>query len=110
MLDVTSERHRVMAGNLANVDTPGFRRVDIAPEFQAELSRSIAEGRNIAQTAQGLSFTQEEGLPATRGDGNNVSLERELMLISENALRYEALTDFVSSSLSRLKTAISGKI
>lgn len=110
LLDVTAQRHQVLASNLANVDTPGYERKDIAPTFRAELERSIQarDTQAIQQTGE-VQFEKEAGLKATRPDGNNVRLDRELMLINRNALQYEAMTQFVTGSLDRLKTAITGQ-
>lgn len=111
MMDVTATRHRALAGNVANVDTPGYRRVDIAPTFEAELAARIKAGAVSPQQAvRSVPVEEDRETVAMRPDGNNVSLDRELMLINQNALTYEALGQFVSGSLSRLKTAISGRV
>lgn len=110
LMDVTAQRHQVLASNLANVDTPGYERKDIAPSFKTELQRSIAARDTEAIQQMGeVSFAKETGLKATRPDGNNVRLDRELMLINRNALQYEASTQFVSGTFDRLKTAITGR-
>lgn len=110
LLDVAARRHEVLAGNLANVDTPGYRRLDVDPSFRARLEESIRTGDSRELRALGqVGITPEAGLKATRADGNNVSVERELMLINQNALEYQSMAQFVSSSLSRLKMAITGQ-
>lgn len=110
MLDVTAKRHQVMAGNLANVDTPGYKRLDIDPSFRARLQESVRAGdvqaiRGSADPA----ISEEQGLKATRQDGNNVSVEKELQYINQNALEYQAMAQFVSSSLQRLRMAVTGR-
>lgn len=110
LLDLTAQRHQALTGNLANVDTPGYRRKDVDPSFRAELEKSLQAGDVEAIRRTGTPEIREEGGgKATRPDGNNVSLDRELMLINQNALEYEALTQFVSSSLDRMKLAITGR-
>lgn len=110
LMDVTAMRHEALAGNLANVETPGFKRMDIDPSFQASLNASIRAGE-VEQIQQlgAPRLSEVEGLKATRADGNNVSLDKELMYLNENALNYSAMGQFVSSSLSRLKMAITGR-
>jgi flagellar basal-body rod protein FlgB len=110
LMDVAAVRHKVLAGNLANMETPGFKRLDIDPLFTEELQASIKAGQ-VGEFGNRTAPVQEErGLAPNRPDGNNISMDRELMLINDNALRYEALGQFVSSSLQRLKTAISGRL
>ena len=110
LMDVTATRHQALAGNLANVETPGFKRVDIDPSFQASLNASIRAGEAESIKQMGApDLSEVEGLKATRSDGNNVSLDKELMYLNENALEYAAMGQFVSSSLSRLKMAITGR-
>lgn len=110
MMDVTAMRHQALAGNLANVETPGFKRMDIDPSFQASLKESIRAGKvEEIQQLGAPSLSEVNGLKATRRDGNNVSLDKELMYLNQNALDYSAMGQFVSSSLSRLKMAITGR-
>tara|TARA_B110000003_G_C16536143_1_gene490822 strand:+ start:220 stop:606 length:387 start_codon:yes stop_codon:yes gene_type:complete len=110
ILDVTAERHRVMASNLANVHTPGYQRMDIAESFRSNLQNAIKEQDPQALKGVGaLEVEVVEGLAPESPDGNTVNLERELMHISQNALEFEANTQFVSGSLARLKMAITGR-
>lgn len=109
-MDVAAARHTTLAGNMANVDTPGYQRLDIDPVFQQQLVDKIRAGDLSGLQSSNPPTSAERGLVPTSPNGSNVSLDRELMLISENALRYEAMGQFVSSSLQRLKTAISGRL
>jgi flagellar basal-body rod protein FlgB len=110
ILDVTAQRHRIMAGNLANVHTPGYQRIDVAESFKSELQSAI-KNQDAAGLRQLGTFESEivPGLAAESPDGNNVNLERELMYINQNAMEYEANTQFVSGSIARLKMAITGR-
>lgn len=110
MMDVAAERHKVLTSNLANAETPGYRRMELDPSFVNSLRESVASG-NLKPLAPGEIRFSEDTDPRFRTDhnGNNVSIEKELMLINENALRYEALGQFTSSSLRQLRTAITGR-
>lgn len=110
ILDVTAERHRVMAGNLANVNTPGYQRMDVAESFKSSLQSAIKD-QDLGALRQvgGIQIEEVKGLAAQSPDGNNVNLERELMYINQNALEYEANAQFVSGSIARLKMAITGR-
>jgi flagellar basal-body rod protein FlgB len=109
-LDVAAERHKVLAGNLANAETPGYRRLELSPSFERTLKASVASGDLQSFDASGMSFVEDQN-PTFRSDstGNNVSEDQELMILNENALRYEALGQFASGSLRQLKTAITGR-
>ena len=109
-LDVAAERHKVLASNLANAETPGYRRVELSPSFDKTLKASVASGNLHSFDPSEMSFVEDQN-PAFRSDptGNNVSEDQELMLLNENALRYEALGQFASGSLRQLKTAITGR-
>ncbi len=109
LMDVALERHKVLAGNLANSETPGYQRMDLDPTFKATLEKLVASGSVTPELGSQIAISPERGLRPTSPDGNNVEVDRELMMINENALRYEALGQFVSGSLTRLKTAITGR-
>jgi flagellar basal-body rod protein FlgB len=110
-MDVAAERHKVLASNLANAETPGYRRMEVDPAFDNTLKSSLLRGDFKSIRPADISFTEDQN-SKFRSDhtGNNVSEDQELMLINENALRYEALGQFASSSLRQLKTAISGRV
>lgn len=110
LLDAAALRHEALATNLANVETPGFKRLDIAPDFARQLE-SFSETSDVADLAA-LNPTIAEDLSAraVRPDGNNVQLDRELLEMNRNALEYELLTQFASDSIKRLKTAITGRV
>lgn len=110
LMDVAAERHKVLSSNLANAETPGYRRMELDPSFMKALQSTVANGE-IAKIRPGDIRFSEDRDPRFRSDhtGNNVSAEQELMLINENALRYEALGQFASSSLRQLRTAITGR-
>lgn len=108
-LDVVALRQQAIAGNIANLETPGYQRMDIAPTFQAELDRACAS-RNAGDLArlQPTLAPDPTALPNGR-DGNTVSLERELMLMSQNTLTNQLETQLVAGTFSKLRTAITGK-
>lgn len=108
-MDVAGERHKVLAGNLANSETPGFQRIDVDPSFESALQARFIDGDLHHFNPAEIEFSAERGLRPNGADGNNVSAERELQLINENALRYEMFGQFVSSSLRQLRTAITGR-
>jgi flagellar basal-body rod protein FlgB len=94
-LDLLSARQKLVASNVANIDTPGYRAKDI--DFQFEYM-SLAEGAQPqAIDVPGL---------VTKNDGNNVSLDREARLLAENALRFNMASQLLKGELRTLRKAI----
>ncbi len=91
-LDVVSARQKLVAQNIANVDTPGYQTQDV--DFEAELRR--------ASTPQAVA---PENL-ATKNDGNNVSLDRESRMLAENSIRFDIAAQLLKGSLRSMKEAI----
>lgn len=110
LLDVAALRHEAIATNVANVETPGFRRLDIAPDFAVQLKAQLQAG-NLAQSADRLRPQLAEDLTArsVRPDGNTVEMERELLAMNRNAVEYDYLSEVVSNNLKQLRLAITGR-
>jgi flagellar basal-body rod protein FlgB len=98
-LDQSALRHQVLATNLANVDTPGYRTRDVHT-FAGEIDR--------AMLAASTPMVGEVRSLAERPDGNNVSVERESLLLAENQLRFEVAVAFLKAEFHRLSLAING--
>lgn len=116
-LNKASLRHSVLSDNLANVNTPGFKRSDV-------LSHSVFADRLRLADTPGLKRTNAKHLPGTsfrgteaysvvtdctsamRNDGNNVDMERERVYLLENQLYYDSLIDAVSRKLSQVRSVI----
>ena len=108
-LDAVALRQEAIANNLANLETPGYRRLDLAPAFQTELERACASGDadQIAALKPALA-PDLTAVPGSR-DGNTVHLENELMQLNRNATTHALETQLVSNMLSRMRLAITGK-
>ena len=107
LLDVTLLRHEALASNIANVETPGYKRMDIPRDFAKEFAKQVKAGEASSITVPKLA--QDLTTSSTRMDGNNVEIDKELLEMGENSLQYETLTEFVSSSLRQLRLAITGR-
>jgi len=94
-MDLLSARQKLVASNIANADTPGYKTKDI--DFQAEF-RNLVEGT----TPHASEVT---GLKA-KNDGNNVSLDREARLLAENALRFNVASSLLRTEIRAVKAAI----
>ena len=101
LLDAGFRRHKVIASNLANVDTPGYRGARL--RFDDELS-SVLE-RAEAAAADGEPET-EVYRPGGRQGPNNVSLEQETVRLSQNSLRVQQYLSILNFRIRRMKTAL----
>lgn len=119
VLDFQSERHTILATNVANVDTPGYKGHDL--RFADELKRAIDTEGMIS-----LKKTSEKHLPLElsklkaaeprlvvtsdsppRLDGNTVDLDKEMTKLAENSLYYTVTAQILSKKMRGLRTAIS---
>jgi flagellar basal-body rod protein FlgB len=93
-MDLLSARQKLVASNIANVDTPGFHTGDI--DFQSELLNASGFSPAVVEVS---------GLPV-KNDGNNVSLDREARLLAENALRFQVASSLLRSQIQQVRSAI----
>jgi flagellar basal-body rod protein FlgB len=109
MLDVTALRHEAIANNIANLETPGYKRIDVAASFQEELTRALAtrETSGIEQLQPTLAV--DAAAVTSTKDGNTVELENELLQLNQNTLAHTLETQLVSGNLAKLRLAITGR-
>jgi len=103
LLDATALRHRVLADNLANSDTPGFTRKDVS--FEGELADAVKQG-NLENFQPRV---EADSTASQRGDGNNVSFEHEIAELNKNALLHQMAIQLLQSKLSMQRAAITGR-
>lgn len=104
VLDASATRHRVIAHNVANVNVPGFKRLDVS--FEAELSKALESGADVAKVEPVVS---EDTAAIARADGNTVDIDKEMGTLTKNALLYQAASSIIASRLSMLRSAITGR-
>lgn len=103
-LSGASQRQQILANNLANANTPGFKRSDL--DFHGQLASALAAGGSPAGL-ESLAFTpQTDNSTSMTADGNNVDVDTEMAKLSQNALDYQSLIAVASSRLKMLSTAI----
>ena len=108
-LDVVALRQDAIASNIANLETPGYKRVDVVPAFQAELERAIASGDSQQIASLKPTLAPDPNAVPNGRDGNSVSLEKELLAMNQNTLTNALETQLVSGMLAKLRLAITGK-
>jgi flagellar basal-body rod protein FlgB len=109
MLDMTVLRQEAITSNMANLETPNYKRLDVAPNFQTELNRAIANGDEAQLHALTPTLAVDEKAVSSRGDGNTVQMEEELMKLNQNFLDHSIESQMVTQSLLKMRLAITGR-
>jgi flagellar basal-body rod protein FlgB len=118
-LDAAWLRNEVIAQNIANVDTPGYKKKSVS--FEEYLDQAVDSGSFKGNTTDGrhmqigagnaenvpIKVTSDYSNLSTRLDGNNVDVEKEMADSAKNDIRYNTLIQSVSDSYKRLMSAIS---
>lgn len=94
-MDMVAFRQRLVASNIANAETPNYHAKDV--DFTRELEGAMTGAQPQTVDAKGL---------VTKTDGNNVSLEREMRILSENALRFQIASNLMKSEIRGVRLAI----
>ncbi len=104
-------RNDAIANNIANVDTPGYKRQDVA--FESELKKAIGRSSNTSnmdQRVAAIRTAQLKPVPYTdlsgysyRLDGNNVDIDTENVMLAENQIKYQGLINSISEEFNNLQ-------
>ena len=94
-------RQELLTDNLANVNTPGYKRRDVSFNIALEgAQKKFGSGSNDADV-----YTDPSSI---RADGNNVDLETEVEGLNETEIRFNALTEMTAGYFNDLKSVIKG--
>jgi len=105
-LELRSQRMGVIASNIANAATPGFKARDV--DFNAALNARLAENRGApAAFGEPELLYRRATMPSL--DGNTVELGREQVAFAENALAYSATLSFVQGKVNTVTRALKGE-
>ena len=94
-MNLVSLRQKLVASNIANADTPGYKTQDL--DFQAAFRSALDGGSPEAIQVAGLK---------SKNDGNNVDLDREARLLAENAMRFSVASNLMHGAINQVKEAI----
>ncbi|MDF2658329.1 MAG: flagellar basal-body rod protein FlgB [Paenibacillus sp.] len=117
-LDAASFRQKVMSNNVANVDTPYFKRSDVQFEelLEKELIKNSLQGRRTDPRHIPIGVPAAPVAPKVVTDEttlmnnnlNNVDIDYEMALLAKNQLRYNVIVGQVNSDLKHYRTALNG--
>lgn len=106
LMDVAGMRHRVLAQNVANANTPGYRRLDVS--FEDTFAQQVGRHQEMAALGTAPKVVQAGG-GTERFDGNNVDVDIEMGRLNKNALLYSAYAQILSNRIAMMRSAITGR-
>ena len=109
--DASWLRNSIISNNIANVDTPNYKRKDV--QFETYLIEQLAGGDTMDSYVDGIDLSTIDATIYTdnsnlsyRSDGNNVDIDTENAELAKNQIKYNVMTDAISQEFSRLRTAL----
>jgi flagellar basal-body rod protein FlgB len=106
-LDAQAARQKVIANNIANVETPGYKRQYVS--FEEEL-RLVLERKNGHDVREGLGSLAPsvlmDSVSPSRPDGNNVNIDAEIADLAKASLKYKAAATLLEDKIGMLRSAI----
>lgn len=107
-MDEAALRHQAISSNLANVNTPGYQRMDVSSTFESAFNSALnrlSKGESVSELPEGRIQTAAVQGPA-RPDGNTVQIEQEMVNMAQNSARYEFAGQMLASNFHGIKAAM----
>jgi len=111
-LDAAWLRNDIISQNIANVDTPNYKRKEVKFEefLNSEMKYSrISNGKSRLTGSGDIKVVEDYSNYSYRLDGNNVDIEREMAKLAVNTLRYNTLIQRMSGQFNKIRTVIRGR-
>ena len=105
LLDAASLRHQVIAQNVANVNTPGYHRLDVS--FEESLNRELLANANSDSVSQKPRIV-EGASSVMRDDGNNVDIDAEMGRLTKNTMLFGVYSQILATRMAAMRSAIAG--
>ena len=107
LMDATAVRQQVVSQNLANLNTPGYQRLEVT--FEDQFQKALAGSGDPARAADvKASVKQSEG-GTTRPDGNSVDLDQEMGELQRTALMFQTYTKLLETRIGMMRRAMDGR-
>ena len=103
-LDLATARQSLLVSNIANVDTPGYRTQDM--DFHGEMVRALSQDPGMAM----MPVPRDVPGLLSRPDGNNVSVDREGLLLAELQLKYQAATQALRAEFALIRSVVNDAV
>jgi flagellar basal-body rod protein FlgB len=105
VMTLRQRQHEVISGNLANLDTPGFRAREL--DFKSALRDAFTAAEQGTSPATPPTPVEDRTAPA-RADGNTVDLDLQMTKLTANCMEYVALAKLLGLRIALLRQAIEG--
>ena len=111
--DAAWQRNEAISNNIANVDTPGYKRQDVA--FESVLQKALGNNRyeSMDEKVSNINLSRLRGRAyvdyanySYRLDGNNVDIENENVMLAENQIKYQGLISSINQEFTNLQTVM----
>ena len=109
--DASWKRNEILANNIANVDTPGYKRKDV--QFESYLQSALLGDNSLDSRVADINLKSLDATVYTdnvsasyRLDGNNVDIDTETAKLAENQIRYNALLDSMTQEFNRIRSVL----
>ncbi len=106
MLDVSAIKHKVIANNIANINTPGYKKMDVSFAEQVKKLIQDTSTSNFDTLQPKIVISKESTGEAIRNDGNNVDMDKEVSSMVRNTLSYNIYTQLLAKKMEMVKSAI----
>jgi flagellar basal-body rod protein FlgB len=121
VVNFTQARHNVLAGNIANIETPGYKMRDLSvADFQSRLQEAVEERKHPGvqqsrsdsnyRTAEPLGEVAKNSKTIMRHDENNVNIEQQAAEVMKNQLEHNMALSLLVNQFQQLQTAIRGTV
>jgi len=117
ILELTSIRHKVIANNVSNIDTPGYKAKSFS--FEKDLQKALGSGGKLSMKTTNEGHIKpsgaveringnygHRGMASLRNDGNNVDIDKEMVELSKNSLLFSGTSRILIAKFSSLENAI----
>lgn len=109
LLRGTAMERVAIANNVANVETPGYHRMQLNHSFKAQLQNAVRNQQAPELENLPLNLEEDPSAIASRLDGNSVNLEQEMLQLMQNSVDHAFETQLLSGNLLRMRLAITGR-
>ncbi|HEX3998332.1 MAG TPA: flagellar basal body rod protein FlgB [Pirellulales bacterium] len=113
----TAARHNVLAGNIANIDTPGYRAADLSPEmFQTQLKEAVEASRSAEsnpsdgstdETTEAYQSVAATAHTLVYHDGTNLDIEQQASELAKNMMQYNLALSLMTTQFHTFEAVIS---
>ncbi len=107
-LDAFALRNKAISSNIANLGTPGYRRLDVS--FEQELSDAVSQSNDDVDLSEKVQNVEPEmeANPMSLAGGNNIDIDQEMAELAKNQLQFSLVSKLVAGTFQSIDKSING--